>query len=228
MIRFAGFTFILTVLIGSLASAQDSTPKVQVFGGYSVLDQVSGGLTSMSVDLALRPVSTAFGVSTIFPGWSAEGQYNVDRWVGIVADFGGRNGSPITSPPGVSGSPNGKAYSILAGPVISYRTKSKFTPFAHLLFGWDRNNLSASTVTGVASPVSTQAATYNDFALAFGGGVDYRIVRHFALRLGQVDYYHTSVNINKLYGTAFGGTSFEGLGTRQVNIRLSAGAELRF
>jgi opacity protein-like surface antigen len=228
MIRFAGFAFILIVVIGSFASAQDSTPKVQVFGGYSVLDQVSGGLTDLSLDEALAPVSTGFGVSTIFTGWNAQAQYNVDRWVGVVADFGGRNVSPITSPPGVSGVPDGKAYSILAGPVISYRTKSRITPFAHLLVGWDRSSLNASTVTGVTNPVSTQASTYNDVAFALGGGVDYRIVRHFAVRLGQVDYYHTSVNMNKLYGTAFGGTSFEGLGTHQVNIRLSAGAELRF
>src|SRR5208282_3838385 len=131
---------------------------------------------------------------------------------GITADFGGRGGSPITAPPGVSGIPDGKAYSILAGPVISYRTKSKMTPFAHLLFGWDRNSVSASTINGVASPVTSVATTYNDFAFALGGGIDYRIVRHFALRLGQVDYYHTSVNVDKLYGRAFGGTSFEGLG----------------
>ncbi len=228
MIRSTAAAFISTVLIGSFAFAQDSTPKVQVFGGYSLVHQISGGITDLSLDLALRPASIGFGVATNFTGWNAEAQYNADRWVGIVADFSGRSGSSITAPGGVSGMPNGTAYSILAGPVISYRTKSKMTPFLHVLAGWDRTSLSASTITGVMFPLSSAATTYNDFAIALGGGVDYSIVRHFALRLVQVDYYHTSVNPNKLYGSAFGGTSFEGLPTHQVNLRLSAGAVLRF
>jgi hypothetical protein len=35
MIRWAVSTIALITLIGSLALAQDSTPKVQVFGGHS-------------------------------------------------------------------------------------------------------------------------------------------------------------------------------------------------
>jgi opacity protein-like surface antigen len=228
MTRFAGATIIVTVLIASFAFAQDSTPKVQVFGGYSLLNQISGGPTDISLDLALHPVSGGFGVATNFNGWSAEAQYNANRWVGIVADFGGRNGSPITAPGGVSGLPNGKAYSFLAGPVISYRTKSRLTPFVHVLAGWERSSLNASTITGVSPPVSSAAETYTDFAIALGGGLDYSIFRHFALRVGQLDYYHTSQNLSKFYGTAFGGTSFEGLATRQVYLRISAGAVLRF
>jgi opacity protein-like surface antigen len=227
-IRFGAATIIFAVLIGSFALAQDSTPKVQVFDGYSFVHQVSGGLTATNLDTDLRLNIDAFGAATNFQGWDVEPQYNVDRWIGIAADFAGRSGSPITAVSGVSGLPSGKAYSILAGPVISYRTKSRMTPFVHVLAGWDRTDMSASTITGLSAPVSSASTSYTDFAVALGAGLDYRIFRHVALRLGQADYYHTSVNLNKFYQSAFGGEFLQGLATRQVSIRLSAGAVVRF
>jgi opacity protein-like surface antigen len=95
MTRFAAATIILTAMICSSAFAQDSTPKVQVFAGYSLFHADTGGLTDTVLDLALRPATEAFGVPTNFNGWNAEAQYNANRWVGIAADFGGRYGSPI-------------------------------------------------------------------------------------------------------------------------------------
>jgi opacity protein-like surface antigen len=228
MTRFAVATIILTVLIGSFAFAQDATPKVQVFGGFSLVHAATGGLTSEKLDLDLGQNFDAFGVATNFNGWNAEGQYNANRWVGIVADFAGRYGSQITGASGVSGLPSGNAYSVLAGPVLSYRTKSKLTPFAHALFGWDRTRLGASTLSGVSSPVSTTATTSTDFAIALGGGVDYKIFRHFALRVGQLDYYHTSLDLNKFYQSAFGTGLLQGLATHLGNLRFSTGAVVRF
>src|SRR5271157_612744 len=180
MIRFAAAAIILTALISSFASAQDSTPKVQVFGGYSLLHTPTGGLTDDTLDIGLHQNTNAFGVRTNFQGWNAEGQYNASRWIGIAVDFGGRSGSPLTGASGISGLPSGKGYSILAGPVITYRTKSRLTPFVHVLAGWDRSTLSASTITGPSAPVSIAGTTYDDFAVALGGGVDYRIIRHLA------------------------------------------------
>jgi opacity protein-like surface antigen len=230
MIRFAAATIILTGMIGSLGFAQDSTPKVQVFAGYSLFHADPGGLNDMDLDLALRPATAAFGVPTNFNGWNAEGQYNANRWIGIVADFGGRYGSPfaVHSSSGVSGLPQGNGYSFLAGPVISYRTKSRVTPFVHVLFGWDRSSLSGSTITGLQAPVTAAPTTYYDFAVALGAGVDYKITRRFAIRVGQVDFYHTSLNLNKFYDSAFGVGLFQSLAIHQDNLRLSAGAVVRF
>jgi hypothetical protein len=76
--------------------------------------------------------------------------------------------------------------------------------------------------------VSSAATTYNDFAMALGGGVDCSITRHVSVRLGQLDWYHTSINLNKFYTSAFGGNLLEGLATHQDNLRFSAGAVLRF
>jgi opacity protein-like surface antigen len=229
MTRFAVALITLTVLIGSFAFAQDSTPKVQVFGGYSLTREDTGGLSLLTVDLVVPHPMGTFGVNYDFQGWSAEGQYNANRWVGVAMDFGGRYGRPInSSTSGVSGLPNSTAYSILAGPVVSYRTKSRLTPFVHVLLGWDRTSLSASTLTGVSPSVSYAAITANDFALAVGGGVDLKVFRPLSVRLGQVDYFHTSVNSNKLYGADFNSVLFEGYPTHQVNFRFSAGIVAQF
>jgi len=231
MVRFAA-AITLTVLIGSLAFAQDETPKVQVFGGYSLLRLDHGGLTGPLLDVDLRQATNPFALKGYsLNGWNAEAQYNADRWLGVAADFGGSYGSPFTAATDrtLSGLPKETAYSFLAGPVISYRTKSKITPFGHALFGWERTSLDGSTISGsVTSPVSVAATNYTDFTMALGGGVDYKITRHFSLRAGQLDWYHTSVNLNKFYTSAFGGTLLQGLRTNQTNYRFSAGAVVRF
>ncbi len=87
MIRFAAATIILTVLIASFAFAQDSTPKVQVFGGYSLVHEDTGGLSLLTVDMVVPHSMGSFGVNYNFNGWNAEGQYNANRWVGVAADF---------------------------------------------------------------------------------------------------------------------------------------------
>jgi opacity protein-like surface antigen len=226
----AVISFILIVLTGSFALAQDSTPKVQVFGGYSFVLADPGKLRGGNLDLFLRQNFDAFGTGSSFSGWSTEAQYNADRWFGVAVDFGGRYGTPITpySRSSVSGVPKATAYSVLVGPVLSYRTKSRITPFVHALFGWDRTSLGASTISGVSTPVSSVAITYDDFAMALGIGIDYRISRHFAIRAGQIDYFHTSLNLDSFYRNAFDNQLFQGLANHQDNLRFSAGAVLRF
>lgn len=228
MVRFAVATIFLAVLMGSLVSAQDATPKIQVFGGYSLVNEPRGGLTDLALDADLRQPPNTFGVSSLYTGWNAEAQYNTGRWLSLVADFGGRYGKPFTAVNSVTGLPNSSAYSVLAGPAISYRTKSSFTPFIHALFGWDRTSLSASTIAGPSSAVSTAATSYTDFAMALGGGFDYKISKRFSLRPVQLDYFHTSVNLNSYYGSAYGIGLFQGLTTHQVNLRYSGGIVIKF
>ena len=234
MTRCAAAMIILIAVSGLPAlaqdsTAQDSTPKVEVFGGYSFMRTSTGGLTGSTLDLELRQNPGTFGLGSNFNGWNAEAQYNFDRWIGIVADFGGEYGTPITgATKGVSGLPTMSQYSFMAGPVISYRAKAKITPFVHALFGWDRASLGASTITGTSSPVTSFASTYTDFAIALGGGLDYKLSRHFALRVGQLDYFHTSLDLNSFYGTAYGPGRFQGLATHENNLRFSTGIVLRF
>jgi opacity protein-like surface antigen len=235
MIGSARASIFLLLISGWLAFvqngvAQDSLPKVVVFGGYSLMHLDTGKLSGNTVDIELNQFPNTFGLKTNFNGWNAEAQYNFSPWVGVVADFGGRYGTPITStgPNVIKGLPNESSYSFLVGPVVSYRARKKITPYLHALFGLDRSSLSAGTLTGSVPPVSSVATTYTDFAVALGGGVDYKISRRFAVRVGQLDWFHTSLNLNSFYGSAFGAGLFEGLAIKEKNWRFSTGIVFNF
>lgn len=104
--------------------------------------------------LRLNSGGTAFN----FNGGSGQLAYNVYDWLGVVGDFGGYYTS------------NGFRAGILSylfGPRINLRRHGKVTPFAHVLFGAGR--------TIVDSP-------QNAFAMSVGGGVDFKVSEHFAIR----------------------------------------------
>ncbi len=115
---------------------------------------------------------TAEGISPNHPnGWNVSATGKLNPWFGITADFSGYSQSD-----GVGDS--AQAYNFLFGPTASL-TLHRFTPFAHFLFG-------ESYVT----PSGFRFLTHNSsFADAVGGGLDYAVVRHIALR-GQVDLLH--------------------------------------
>jgi opacity protein-like surface antigen len=230
MTRLAVATIALITLLATFACAQDSPPKVQVFGGYSLLHADNGRLTGQVLNVDLLQHNGPFAIASNFTGWNAQAQYNANRWVGVVADFGGRYGSPIISASNLSlgGLPKGTGYSFLVGPVLSYRNKSKFTPFVHVLFGYDRVSLSASTITGGTSPIPTTATTYTDAAVALGGGLDFKVTGHIAVRLGQLDDFYTTHNLNRFYDNTFDTTTIYGLATHERNLRVSSGIVVRF
>jgi opacity protein-like surface antigen len=205
-------------------------PKVQVFAGYSLLHADTGIMNGTNLDGDLHVFqNTLIPRVNFFNGWNAEGQYNFTPWVGGAVDVSGYSGFPlITEIPTVSGLPNGNSYSILAGPVVTERNWGKTVPYAHALFGWNRQSVTASTLTGTSSPLSASATTYNDFVMAFGVGMDYKVTSHVAVRLGQVEWFHTSLNVNSFYGRVFNSTLIEGFQTHEDNLRFSAGIVINF
>lgn len=215
------------------APAPEVVPKVQVFGGYTFIYLALGNLNATSLDVDLNLYPRELIPQTNFNGWSAEGQYNFSRLVGAVIDVSGTTSRPFTGAPGVTGIPTGSWYSIMAGPVVSYRKEKRVTPFAHALFGWNRTNLSAGTLTS-SSPIGTQftvassGATFTDFAMAAGAGFDYKLSRRISLRPMQVEWYRTSLNLNTFYGTAFNDTLVRGFETKERNLRFSAGVVVNF
>ncbi len=230
MIRFSILTIGLCLLATSLLLAQDETPKVQVFGGFTIFHQDNGQANTANLNALLRVPDSSLRPVKNFKGWNAEAQYNFDRWLGIVVDFGGRYGAPFNSSSinKVSGFPDATGYSVLAGPVISYRTESRFTPYIHAMLGVDRTTLKGSTISGLPTPVTTTSSTYTDVAYAAGAGVDFKLSQHFAIRLGQVDFFRTTINVNKLYQGAFGPALLAGSSTKQGNLRFSTGFVIQF
>jgi outer membrane immunogenic protein len=144
-----------------IAQAQE-TPKVDVFAGYSYVRENPG------------PTS---GDSFSLNGGSASLTYHVKDWVSAVADFGGYHNGNI-----LGTKVDGTLSTYLFGPRVSYRSYKHFTPFAEALFGV------AHAGANIAGGTS---GSQNVFAMAIGGGVDYRLNNRFSLRPLQVDYLMT-------------------------------------
>jgi hypothetical protein len=130
------------------------------------------------------------GTSFNFNGGSGQLAYNVNHWFWVVGDFGGYyTGNGDTA----------GLISYLFGPRVSLRGHGKLTPFAQVLLGGARSIVNAPQ---------------NAFAMTAGGGVDYRISEHFAVRPVQAEYFLTRFT--------------NGATNQQNNFRYSAGVVFRF
>jgi len=156
------FIAALLLALPLIAQAQDA-PRVEIFGGYSYLraDDDDGGL-----DLH---------------GWNASTAVNLNKWVGIAADFSGHYGD-VTILPGSKADVSG--YLFLVGPRFSYRKHKVLTPFGHVLLGAARQHISYAGLKDSDSA----------FALAIGGGLDATVHPNVAIRLFQTDYVLTRFN----------------------------------
>ncbi|MBV8856990.1 MAG: hypothetical protein JOZ02_08680 [Acidobacteria bacterium] len=160
------FAATLVALAAVGTRAQEATPRAEVFGGYSY-----GGAGSH--------------------GWDGSVAFNANRWLGLVADFGGQ----YTSIDAPDSSERIRTHSFLFGPRFSARQNRHVTPFAHALFGAAHND-SRAHEAGLDLHFAD-----NSFALVLGGGLDVRLSRHVAVRAFQFDYLRTGF---------FGGTQHKG------------------
>ena len=219
MIATAAFAvFLLPALLfhGSEAAAQvpaalpysgghDGTPKIDLFLGYSYLQSVP---------------KLADGNRLVWMnGGSTSIAFNLNRYLGIVADVGDYTNSEIRFQGAYKTTvdvddADGGVISYLFGPRLSFRNHRRITPFAQALFGGA--HAGEVKLSNCASNCTLLPAE-NTFALTAGGGLDIRIHRHFAIRLIQAEYLMTRF---KDYST--GDTS------SQNDMRLSSGILFRF
>jgi outer membrane protein OmpA-like peptidoglycan-associated protein len=181
------------------------TPRVELFLGYSYLQAVP---------------ELAVGNRLVWlHGGSTSLAFNVNRYLGLVADVGDYTNSQMrfqgayTSTVNVDNA-NAAVLSYLFGPRLSYRKYDRVTPFAQALFGGVHANeirLSNCTVNCILLP------SESTFAMTAGGGLDVRVYHHFALRVIQAEYMMTRFTN---YATGAVGT--------QNDMRLSAGIVFRF
>ena len=180
-------------------------PKVELFLGYTHLGTVSNDTV---------PGNRMVGLH----GGSASVAFNLNRYVGLVADIGGYDDSQLQLTGNGANEPlvvnsSGTAYTFLFGPRLSFRNSTRFTPFAQVLVGGVRATdvtISGCTGTGCA-PLPTQTA----LAMTAGGGLDIRLTRHFSIRAVQAEYMMT-----RFADVAVGST---GDATTQNDLRLSSG-----
>jgi hypothetical protein len=79
---------VFTLLASSFGVGQDSTSKVQIFGGSSLLHTDNSGLNGPALDAFFGTPTGTFGVASNFSGWDTQIQFNANRTLGIVADLG--------------------------------------------------------------------------------------------------------------------------------------------
>ena len=146
------------------------------------------------------------------------------RNFGVTADFSG-NSKQLAgiSGLGFSAGTQQHMYNFLFGPTVTgYFGKSSV--FGHALFGAAHSSLNAGVSVPILGGISAPLDSANAFAMAFGGGVDIGISRHFAIRAAQVDFIRT--NFNSLDALTSGLTT--STSNNQNNFRYSGGVIWRF
>jgi len=179
------------------------TPRFELFMGYSYVGAAPRNDRNRIVGLH---------------GGSESLAYNLNNYLGIVADFGAYESDHLTleGVPPISVHANGALYSYMFGPRLSFR-RGRVTSFVqYLLGGVHASDVSISGCSG--SPVCTPLPSENSFAMTAGGGIDVTLSRHIAVRLFRAEYMFTRLR-DPLSST--------GQTARQSDVRLSTGIVFR-
>ena len=181
------------------------TPKVELFLGYSYLRAV--------------PTYATGNRLVWLNGGSANIAFNLNRYLGIVADVGAFTNSQVRFT-GAYGSTidvdnqNVAVITYLFGPRLSFRQHERVTPFVQALFGGIHAN---QILIADCTFSCTLLPSENTFAMAAGGGLDIKVRRHLAIRIVQAEYLMTRFTD---YSTGDVGM--------QNDVRLSSGIVFRF
>jgi opacity protein-like surface antigen len=184
------------------------TPRVELFLGYTHFGTWSNSAANGNRMVGLNGGSTSLA-------------FNLNRYLGLVADFGGYDDSQLqlngtgANQPLVVGA-SGTAYTYMGGPRLSYRNSTRFTPFAQALFGGV--HASSVTISNCTGTACTPLPAQNAFAMTVGAGLDIGLTRHISLRAVQAEYMMTR----------FAALSATGGSTMQNDLRLSTGIVFRF
>jgi opacity protein-like surface antigen len=200
------FAIIGAVLLSSVAAVAQETPKMEAFAGYQYV--------------RFYPNSPFI---PDFNGHGGSGQlvYNFNKWIGGVADIGGVNNQGLSDPFTGAGIDT-TLVNFLFGPRVSWR-RGRWHPFAELLVGVDwvtssRRLFVFDPMTGAFFDTGARIGnSTTKFAFVAGGGVEFKVTKHFNFRPVQVQYYFTRFNLGP-----FGGED------HQNNIRAIAGFNFTF
>ena len=172
------------LMTGVCASAQD-IPKVEIPIGFSFVN----------VHPNLSPI-TSFNV------FGGGGQFDVNfgNYFGIKADFMGyTQGSGLKNQLhndyDYTYSASGNVFTYMFGPQVKKHT-GMVQPFGEVLFGAAHTNAYAAIAQAASGSTTSGSGDNNGFALAAGGGIDFKVNKNFSLRPVEVDYLLTRFSAN--------------------------------
>ena len=190
-------TFLLALIIvacASIAAAQVTYKRWEIFGGYSH-NRVDTGIGDFDPD------SGEFDTKReSFHGFEASVTGNFSRYLGLKGDVSGHYKNKIIPFDTVTKAVDMKSslYNFLAGVQLKDNsTESTFKPFAHVLPGVAyvrnrfefRNEFCNAVAPGQCPANITESHTA--FAAALGGGLDIRTTNRIDIRAIQIDYNPT-------------------------------------
>jgi outer membrane protein OmpA-like peptidoglycan-associated protein len=157
--------------VGTLAAAQDQAqpaPKWEIFGGYSFLYPnadlhalLPGGLLPVSSPLESNPRGLGGSIT-----------YDFNRWFGLTLDGSTHWGSGESSL--AKKIDDASFTNISFGPKVTFRGKH-VAPFLEVLVG--NHRLTPDPLLMI-----------NKLGFMIGGGLDFKVSKHVALRLPRIDY----------------------------------------
>jgi hypothetical protein len=177
---------LLFLLAASLhVQAQECCPRIAVFGGYSYLN--------VSPKTDRIPISNNFNDRIGQHGYGVSVSGNLSRRFGIVADIS-RHMADVNI---MNLNTDTSTTLYLFGPQIRSGSED-VTAFAHALVGGSTRRTESQSLE----------ISSTDFAMAFGGGFDLTVSKHFAFRVLQLDYIPTrggdnTPGIGKRWGQDF-------------------------
>ncbi len=211
----SGLVFALVLLSAMSSFAQSERNKVEFFGGFSHI-RADTGLASEDLggefDRSFGGRFGAHGVNMSITG-------NVSKYVGVKFDFATHSRSDGVTFDGDAFNTNYRISNFLGGVQFKNNSKegSRVRPFAHVLAGVAKQSVEVSgPALGPVFGDTSVKISENNFAMAFGGGVDVNVGKRVAIRVFQVDYNPTFVR-----GREF--DEFELDGKLQNNVRFSFG-----
>jgi hypothetical protein len=161
------------MLLLPLTVAAQSTPKVEVFGGYSYLRLA-------------QQTDPPFGAANL-NGWNASIKLNVTQRIGLVADFSGHYEQGCALCPKLQ---PGYQHTFLAGPEFKLIKRDRFT--VNL-----RTTAGMMIESSLFLPYNNLQFAYGGatrFAASLGGSVDYRISGRLSYRIVQPELLATVTN----------------------------------
>ncbi len=163
----------LLSILGTLPAMSQDTPRVEVFGGYSLLHDGNASPKN-------------------FQGWDASSTTYLNHWFGLTADFSGHYSTTDGSFLIASGVPaeireTQRIHNFMFGPHLAYR-KSRYVPFGQALFGVNHSggDIRETCPSGVSCFGFLPSS--NTFSMALGGGVDIPVGHGFSARPVQAEY----------------------------------------
>ena len=202
MKKITGLLFLMVAL--ALGACAQDVPKVEIPLGFSMVN----------VHPNLAPI-TSFNVF----GGGGQVDFNFGNYFGIKADFMGYtqgSGLKVSQNGQFLGNVNGNVFTYMFGPQIKKHT-GVFQPFGEALFGAAHTNLYGN-ICKLEEGCRSGSGDNNGFAMAFGGGIDLKVAKHFAIRPVEVDYLFTRFSANHIANYT----------SNQNNFRYFGGLEFMF